>query len=109
MTTATSEKKSGDGLAVLFITLATLAIGLPLRGWATKILWQWFVVEQFQFPALSLMHAIGLSILISHLTGSIRKPSKSEDALDSALWGFVTCLFAPILGLIFGGLVHAMM
>jgi hypothetical protein len=69
-----SEDKGFWGCATLMALPFMLAIGTILNGWALKTLWGWFLVP-LGAPALTLLGAIGVAIVVSFLVGH---PSQSD-------------------------------
>ena len=53
------------GLAIFSVSLVG---GTFLNGWVLNVLWQWFIVETFGLPAISLGQAIGLGMIVNFLT-----------------------------------------
>ncbi|KKM21516.1 hypothetical protein LCGC14_1634650 [marine sediment metagenome] len=55
--------------------MLALPFGLLFDGIVLSTLWEWFVVEQFALPSLSIVHAIGISILVSTLFTQLKVTS----------------------------------
>ena len=55
-------------------------LGSILRGWVLSILWGWFVVPVFSLPNLTVVQAIGISLIIGFLT--YQSDAKSNDTDD---------------------------
>lgn len=74
-----------------------------LNGVSLRFLWGWFVVPAFDLPAISLVTAIGIAIIVSLLTGHYieRNPREARRAI------MFDC-FAPIFYLIIGWIVHSL-
>lgn len=53
--------------AVAFALAAYIPLAL-LRGWVLSLLWGWYVVDYFGMRALSVVEAVGLSLLVGLLT-----------------------------------------
>lgn len=71
------ESNSADKQVLIFIVALALAIGaLTLRGFVLSQLWQWFLVEPFMLPKLSVMHSIGIAIFASNM--SLKLPAKED-------------------------------
>ena len=49
------------------LMLAAAAVTTVIRGWALKMMWNWFVVP-LGIPALSLPAAIGIGLTVAYLT-----------------------------------------
>lgn len=55
-------------LTYLFSLIGLTAIFVPIEillgGWVLSVLWGWFIVPTFGAPALNIVPAIGLSVMI---------------------------------------------
>ncbi len=92
----------------------SIAMSACIDGWVLMKLWAWFVVPLFRLPALTLLPAIGLSLVVSFLTFQVPPftPSPEPDAKQNT-----TNLEAlgeamvnrPLFVLGFGWVVHLLM
>jgi F0F1-type ATP synthase assembly protein I len=65
----------GIGLVAILIPL-----GILIDGFVLTKLWEWIVLEIFEnAPVLSIVHAIGLSLVAAFLT---HKPTQTKDERD---------------------------
>lgn len=86
------------------------AIGALWGGYVLTVLWAWFIVPTFHLPPLSLVAAIGMSMVIGYLTSHIDMEHKSEIG-----WGqrfanrIVVALLKPLFALFFGWIIHLFM
>jgi hypothetical protein len=67
-----------DNIILGYIGLLTAVITMVItstivNGWALSLLWAWFVVPIFELPALSLMQAIGIAMIINFSTANLAK------------------------------------
>jgi len=60
-------------LGVLAYSLVALIVGALLNGWVLTKLWAWFVAPVFGVQTLTLIPAIGLSLVVAYLTHQQRK------------------------------------
>jgi hypothetical protein len=87
--------------------LATYLILSPfffaLSGWVLSVLWGWFLVrEPFSLPAIGLVEAIGLSLIVGYLTHGFRPQSECVDQDAAFFQGLGYMVAKPILALVFG-------
>ncbi len=85
--------------------LALCGVSSILCGFVLTVLWGWFVVPTFGLPQLSLVPAIGVSMVASYLSHQYI-PSKDGDSFTSALAYSITY---PLITLLFGWIVHLFM
>lgn len=104
-----SDEKSDRKFAAIIINLLSLPIGLTMKGLAVRKLWGWFAADQFGAPYITLLQAIGISMLFSMLAGSYRKPRGDEDPLDSATFMLTMAILWPLTALLLGWIVRSMM
>ena len=55
-------------MGLLALSAIWLVVGAVLRGWVISIMWKWFIVTAFGLPALSVVAAIGVSLVVSTMT-----------------------------------------
>jgi len=75
------------------------------RGFVLTLLWKWFAVPIFNLPSLSLVEAIGVSVLVGFLLGGSR--SYNDDNKDGKK--LITAFMAPAVALLLGWVVHLFM
>lgn len=85
--------------------IISILISIPITVWQGFVLtklWAWFIVPVFALPALGLIPAIGLALVISLLTTHI--PATNEDVrlerllVHQLVMGFVLPAFALLSG-----------
>jgi putative flippase GtrA len=86
------------------------ALNSMWSGYVLSILWGWFIAPTFGLPALSVVAAIGVAIVVSYLTNQIhpdgdKKKEWSKKFSEMIGYGIGRPLFA--LG--FGWVVHLFM
>ena len=89
----------------ILTTIAIMAYAVILNGWVLSKLWSWFIVAKFGLPVLSIPEAIGIAMVVAHLTwqGSI---TKNDDEYWKILAkGMVNVTMKPLLTLCFGSIV----
>lgn len=93
-------------IGVIATVFLSLAWGAFMRGWATSVLWGWFVVPVFNVPALTIGTAAGLALVVGYLANSPRT-ADSDDKKDepfgkSLLRGLMWATLWPLLVLLIG-------
>ena len=83
------EGLSCFGLVVLFVS--SIVIASLMNGWALSVLWGWFVSPIFGVPNLSIMAAIGFSLVVGMLTQS---PSSKDEHSDKSFGALIVNLLA---------------
>lgn len=93
-------------LSLLIIPL--LVLSSVWRGYVLTILWVWFVVPVFHLPALGIVTAIGISLVVSFLTHQHRpeNPADTRGAGEKFGESIVFALLWPAMTLLIGWAVH---
>lgn len=89
-----------------------LVLSSIFNGYALSVLWGWFVVPTFGAPALGVVPAIGIAMVVGYLTHQTTPDSKKEDDDGiGALIGkmVILALGKPAFALFFGWIVHLFM
>src|SRR5690606_38361726 len=100
----------GCGLSLL----AMLAIPLVMifssvaYGFVLSVLWGWFIVPVFEIPDISILQAIGLSMVVGFLTYQhIESDKKSDRSLtESVIYMLMLAIIRPAIVLFIGYIVH---
>jgi hypothetical protein len=71
-----------QALAYLFGAVILLIGGSLLRGWVLTKIWLWFAVPVLGVRPLSIVSAIGLSLLVSMFHYPVLKPKNDQDDED---------------------------
>lgn len=80
------------------------------NGYALSVLWGWFVVPTFGAPALGLVPAIGVAIVVGYLTHQTHDCKKEEKSFGEKIAeGTVMAILKPSFALFFGWIVHLFM
>ena len=85
---------------IILAMFLLMCLNAALEGLAVMYLWRWYVVPIFGLPALSLIQAFGLSILVgcmSHQHPGADRKAKPADVL---------LVFNPLAYLAFGWLAR---
>ena len=94
---------------VVFATTSIVGLTL-LRGLVLQALWTWFAVETFAAPPVTLVQAIGLSLLVSFLTyqwDARQERDPNETPFEGALAAALAGLFLSGFAYLFGAIVHS--
>lgn len=97
--------KSQYAFFALIGVIASVFLEVLLRGYTVSKLWLWFVVAPFHVPAVSLVQAIGLCLVVSVFKYRHAEPVKSEKSatlrcVESFLAAVLFHGFALLLGLL---------
>lgn len=99
-----------DSLAVklwkLVGLLTLIPVSIYLGAYTMQHLWDWFVVSVFHLPTLSIVQALGMSLIIAYLTKSTDYSVQREDAEKSRL---INSILKPLAVLGVGYLIHSYM
>ena len=95
-------------LALLVLVLPLLVLSSVWRGYVLTILWAWFVVPVFHLPALGIVTAIGISLVVSFLTYQHRpeNPADTRSAGEKYGESVTIALLWPAMTLLIGWAVH---
>ncbi len=100
-------------LAVLggIVGVGILMVGSSIfNGYALSVLWGWFVVPVFGAPALGIVPAIGIAMVVSYLTYQTHDCKKEEKSFGKTIAeGTVIAILKPSFALLFGWIVHLFM
>ena len=92
----------GAGFLMVFSSIFT--------GYTLSVLWGWFVVPTFGVPALHIVPAIGVAIVVSYLTYQTHDCVKEEMSYGKAIGkGIAMAILKPSLALFFGWIVRLFM
>lgn len=90
--------------------VAMMVISSLLRGYALSVLWGWFMVPTLGLPALSVVQAIGIAIVISFLTYQYNDCQKKEKSFGETVGqASVMAVVYPLGALLFGWVIHQFM
>jgi hypothetical protein len=92
-----------------FVTVTVLIVfSVVARAFAIQCNWNWFISEPFELYTISMVHAFGLSGLLS-LLNSHRVPTDIDNSYEYMLQGLFTSTFVSIVSLLFGYIAHLFM
>lgn len=78
----------------LLISVPTvIVLSALVNGWALSVMWGWFVVPLFHLPAMSIVYAIGFSLVV----GMFKPNTSSHDTRKKDTRELVTAVIAEIL------------
>jgi hypothetical protein len=84
-----------------------LPIGVIWYGVVLGILWSWFIAPVFTAPELSILQAVGLSVVVNFIVFIERDEDNTEKELWSALIvAIIRTLGRPLMALITGFIVQ---
>ena len=89
------------------IALLIFAAAMIVDGWALSIVWNWFIVDIFSAPALSIAEAIGISLVFGILTNHLQ--TSSDDTDDALVKGgrlLAKLFLTPVLFVLIAWVVY---
>jgi hypothetical protein len=105
--------KEATGVIGCVLVIATFLLSpvlYILDGIVLRQLWLWFVVPLFEVPALSIPQAIGLGVIVGYLTHQDRYTKREGDEMLTALiYGILSGIMTPLIGLLIGWIVTLFM
>ena len=99
-------------LGALLLIPTLIVIGTLINGCVLSVIWDWFMVPIFGLTALSIPEAIGVSMVVTHLTFKHKtdnrektEKEKKADTIDA----YVHFIGYPLLVLVLGYIVKGFM
>jgi hypothetical protein len=95
-----------SAISQLAVLLAVLPLGILWRGYVLTVLWAWFVPPLFaEAPTLTLLPAIGLSLIVGYLTHQAPPRTVDTDRSRETLHLIVGAVLTPAFALLIGWIV----
>lgn len=95
------------GSGVVLLAGVGIVLGMLINGIVLSFLWQWFLVP-LGLPALGLIHAMGVGLIVRYLTYQTVNCKKEDD--QQQVWvQLASSLLYPLFILLFGFIVHLFM
>jgi hypothetical protein len=91
------------GYITTFLILAFLSA--LWSGYALSVLWGWFMVPAFSLPPLSIGYAIGVAMVVSYLTQTIKLNNGDTDWKKALVDGVAVAAVRPAISLLLGWVV----
>jgi len=92
---------------LLFITTILCTIATTIwRGFVITHLWAWFVVSTFGLAPLTIVQAIGLSLIVAFLTFQYIHDSDKENFAEKLVGAMVFSFIWPAMCLLIGYIVQ---
>lgn len=105
-----TSPSTGDQLAscvgVLNLVVMQIVVTAILNGWVLMIMWGWFIVPLFELPALRVVEAIGVSMVISMLTVKHEYKEDKHKTTEDRVSLVVAMLSYPVIVVLIGWIVH---
>lgn len=77
-----------------------------LKGFAFVVLWGWFVSGWFSIKPITIPESLGITLIISFLTGQLSAYTKDERSFVAEM---VYAFIVPLVALVFGLIYHMFM
>lgn len=98
-----TENAVATFVLAIFGTPAILFFDAVLSGWAISILWKWFIFPVFDLRIISIPEAIGISLIIAHLTH--QTPTNKDGRDHPFLSSILTSMLKPLCAVCIGWIV----
>ena len=89
-------------IGLLVITILVSIIASVINGWVPTVLWGWFIVPVFSLPALTIVQAIGVALIITFLTRHSISSDSSKDWTEAIGSAFGMSIVYPLITLVIG-------
>lgn len=87
-----------------------IAFGSIFNGYALSVLWGWFVAPTFGAPALHIVPAIGVAMVVSYLTHQMHNCQEEKKSFrEKLVEGTMVAVLRPSFALFFGWIIHLFM
>lgn len=102
-------------VVVLIVVMLAFVAGIMvmsclLRGWVLSILWRWFMVPTLGLPALSVLQAIGIALVVGMLTHqSQHYPENKDEKTSTKVVRVSEPFLTPFVTLLIGWIVRQYM
>ena len=94
------------GCVGVFVLLAAyVVVASIVRGWVLTYLWQWFILPVFDVRDITIVEAIGLSMVVTFLTVQQQQTKDERDGTEKAS-DLVAAIIYPFLVLVIAWIVH---
>jgi hypothetical protein len=96
------------GIGVAVATVGLIILSYIWSGWVLSVLWGWFMVTTFSAPAISIVEAIGLSIIVGLFTQHLASKAdvRDEDGIKLIRSLFIRAFTLPLVSLGVGWIVY---
>jgi len=98
------NKSITESLLEIFGTITVFALMVVWQGFVLSLLWKWLIVPVFQTPTLGLAGAIGITLIVNHLTKSV--DTDEEFNISDLSDKILTTITMPLIALGMGWLVQ---
>jgi len=107
-----ANKDRSEAAVAAVISVILTPFLLLWDAWVLKVLWGWFAVQTFSLPSLTLYSAMGILLLVSHISPTLWSASNqvAEDE-NGQMWCLLYrvshSVIYPLFMLVVGALLHA--
>lgn len=88
------------------IVTTVFIVAVIINGWALSVLWGWFVSPLFHLPPLSIPYAIGICLIVNHLTKQTPKENNDKKDTNERIADIIAILINPLISVLFGWIVY---
>ena len=80
--------------------IGAFVVGLVLKGWALMTLWGWYIHPIFNLPEITIVQALGITLVGVMVTGTGKSSSYSDN--DSPIVILIEPIFMPLFAVLLG-------
>lgn len=88
-------------IGAILTFLILVVVGTVASGYALSVLWGWFVVPTFELPALTIIQALGISLVVNYFTSDLQRTQEESKEKSYTKVLFNACLKIVLRPLIF--------
>ncbi len=92
-------------IGVMISVVLVSVVGAIINGWALSTLWGWFIVPVFDLPILTIIQAIGISLILGYITSKEPKHSDDRKSSDRIIESTAHTLATPLFSVGIGWIV----
>lgn len=90
------------GVVGVFSLISIMAL---VRGFVLSVLWQWFISDVFHVQPITVLQALGISLILGVFLPIPQNNNEKKDPLEVIL----TVIITPLVALLFGWLLKLVM
>ncbi len=98
-------------VGIVVFTFGFMVVTTLLEGYVLSVLWRWFMVPILGLPALSVVQAIGIALVVAMLTHqkSHDYPEDKEKSIAKQVAIILAPFLGPLTALLMGWVIHQFM
>lgn len=97
--------KNDRTVGLVVLAFAMIPLSTMVNGFVTMKLWNWFIPQTFHLTSISIVQALGLSIVVKYLAYAYHHDHDEREADEKLISAMVGCFFIPFVGLLSGYII----